>query len=51
MTPQTDAGTNSLCDQGLLLRQHGGASLPLMNTSYSQRNVEFVAESESQTAS
>jgi DeoR family glycerol-3-phosphate regulon repressor len=45
MTPQTvRRDVNNLCDQGLLLRQHGGASLPLMNTSYSQRNVEFVVE-------
>jgi DeoR family glycerol-3-phosphate regulon repressor len=45
MTPQTvRRDVNNLCDQGLLLRQHGGASLPLMNSSYSQRNVEFVAE-------
>jgi DeoR family glycerol-3-phosphate regulon repressor len=45
MTPQTvRRDVNNLCDRRLLLRQHGGASLPLMNTSYSQRNVEFVVE-------
>ena len=34
-TPQTvRRDVNNLCDQGLLLRQHGGASLPLMNSSY-----------------
>jgi DeoR family transcriptional regulator, glycerol-3-phosphate regulon repressor len=44
-TPQTvRRDINSLCDQGLFLRQHGGASLPLMNTSYRQRNIEFATE-------
>jgi DeoR family glycerol-3-phosphate regulon repressor len=35
---------NELCEEGVLVRQHGGASLPLLNSSYPGRHLEFAAE-------
>jgi DeoR family glycerol-3-phosphate regulon repressor len=35
---------NELCEAGVLVRQHGGASLPLLNSSYPGRHLEVAAE-------
>lgn len=49
VTPQTiRRDLNLLCEQKLLVRQHGGASLPssVVNTNYAVRHVEQAAEKE-----
>jgi DeoR family transcriptional regulator, glycerol-3-phosphate regulon repressor len=45
LTPQTiRRDVNDLCERGVLIRQHGGASLPLLNSSYRARHLECAVE-------